>query len=293
MPLPEPRLHRVPAEGLELAVFEWGRARPDAASFLLAHATGFHARCWDAVVEALGERHVLAVDQRGHGRSRWDRPIEHWRVFGEDLSRVVEYLELRALVGVGHSMGGHAMVEAAARHVERFERLVLIDPVIASPGSYSEGGWATVLGGAPHPTARRRRRFASPDAMVERFADRHPFRLFEPRCLRDYCEGGLRPADDGEGFELACAPEVEASIYMTSRTNPGVYDAVRAFPRPVRILRAKEPPPDRGVMDFASSPTWPGLVTEFPDAREHHWPERSHFLPMEVPAEVARVILEG
>ena len=82
------------------------------ASLLLAHATGFHARCWDQVIAHLGERHVIAVDQRGHGRSD-KMPITDWRVLGEDLDALVRALELRDLVGVGHSMGGHAMVEAA------------------------------------------------------------------------------------------------------------------------------------------------------------------------------------
>ena len=31
---------------------------------------------------------------------------------------------------------------------------------------------------------------------------------------------GLVPAPSGEGMELACAPEVEASVYASSRSNP-------------------------------------------------------------------------
>lgn len=292
MPTSQPTVRSVAAPPIELACYQWaGTTGPFAETYLLAHATGFHARCWDAVVEHLGPRHVLAVDQRGHGRSG-TTPIGHWGVFGDDLVRVVDELDLGQIVGVGHSMGGHAMVEAAARRPDRFERLVLIDPVIASPGSYDEGGWVT-RSDEPHPTVRRKRRFASPEAMIERFADRHPFRLFTPRALRDYCQWGLVPAPDGHGYELACTPETEASIYMSSRSNPAVYDSVRSLECPVLILRAKEPPPQREVMDFASSPTWPGLVREFPNAHEHHWPEHSHFLPMEVPERVAAAILEG
>lgn len=289
---PEITEHRVRANGIELAYFEWGREhRATEPTLLLVHATGFHARCWDPVIERLGERHVIAVDQRSHGRS--DRTeITHWKVFGEDLADFVRQLDLRDLVGVGHSMGGHALVDAAAALPDRFGRLVLIDPVIASREQYGGGGWMIAsLGGEPHPTAKRKRRFASPEAMIERFRDRVPYRVFHPDALRAYCTYGLLPAEDGDGFELACPPEVEASIYMTSRTNPDVHDSAKALEIPVLLLRAKLPPDERSAMDFSSSPTWPGLVGEFRRAREIYFAEHTHFLPMELPDRIAALIL--
>lgn len=288
----EPAERRVRANGIELAYFEWGRAQPGREpTLLLAHATGFHARCWDPVVERLGALHVVAVDLRGHGRSQ-KTEITHWSVFGQDLAAFVQALDLRDVLGVGHSMGGHALVDAAAARLGRFRELVLIDPVIAAPGEYAGGGWSlSSLGGEPHPTARRKRRFASPEAMLERFRDRLPYSAFHPEALRAYCRWGLLPAPDGEGCVLACPPELEASIYMTSRTNAEVHESIRALDIPVLILRAKLPPEVREAMDFASSPTWPGLVHEFRHAREIHFPERSHFLPQEVPGLVAELIL--
>ena len=50
--------------------------------------------------------------------------------------------------------------------------------------------------------------------MFERFHKRPPFDLWQPQVLRDYCEYGLLP--DGDGFVLACPPEIEASIYQHS-----------------------------------------------------------------------------
>ena len=287
-----PKQHRVRVNGVELAYFEW---RPElrgvAAPFLLVHATGFHARVWDPVIHHLGDRHVISVDQRGHGRSE-KTEIEHWAVFGRDLTALVDALDLREVLGVGHSMGGHALVEAAAARPDRFRRLVLIDPVIAAPEAYGGGGWAvSSRRGEPHPTAKRKRHFRSPEEMIERFRDREPYRVFHPEALRDYCVYGLLPVEGADGFELACPPETEASIYVTSRTNPGVHDSIRALEIPVLILRAKLPPENRDVMDFSSSPTWPRLVGEFRNAREIHFPERSHFLPMEIPRRVAELIL--
>jgi pimeloyl-ACP methyl ester carboxylesterase len=276
--LREPTEHRVTADGVELAFFEWGKAhRGRGPTLLLVHATGFHARCWDPVVRQLADRHVIAVDQRSHGRSE-KIEIRHWDVFGRDLVALVRALGLEDLVGVGHSMGAHALVDAAAALRGPFQRLVLT------------GGWMIQMPGSePHPTAKRKRHFVSAEAMIERFHDRPPFASFDPEALRAYCRHGLLPAPGG-GFELACPPEIEASIYMTSRTNPGVHDSIRSLDLPVLLLRARLPPAERTVMDFSSSPTWPALVGEFSNGREIHFAERSHFLPMEIPGEVAALI---
>ena len=128
------------------------------------------------------------------------------------------------------------MVDAAAARSDRFQRLVLIDPVIASPDAYGGGGW-TIAKGQTHPTAKRKRRFASAEEMFERFVNRVPYAVFERDALAAYCTHGLLPAEEGEGLELACLPEIEASIYMTSRTNAGIHDSLRALRIPVLLLR--------------------------------------------------------
>lgn len=287
----EPALRRVRANGIELAFFEWGTSlRGREPSLLLVHATGFHARCWDPVVRRLGPRHVLALDQRGHGRSE-RVAIGHWRVFGEDAAAFVRALGGGPVVGVGHSMGGHALVDAAAAFPEGFERLVLVDPVIAAPDSYAGGGWTVQSPrGELHPTAKRKRHFASSREMFERFCNRRPYSLFTPEALWAYCEHGLLPRSDGAGFELACPPEIEASIYLTSRTNGGVIERARSVRVPVLVVRAKAPPPDRSLMDFESSPTWPGLASVLPRGRDLFLPEWTHFLPMQSPELAARII---
>jgi pimeloyl-ACP methyl ester carboxylesterase len=288
----QPTERRIDTGRIELTCFEWGAEhRGRAPTLLLVHATGFHARCWDPVVRRLGEHHVIAVDQRGHGRSE-KTEIESWDVFGDDLAAFVRKLGLQGVVGVGHSMGAHALVDAAAAEPAAFRNLVLVDPVIASPDAYGAGGWTiSNVAGGQHPTARRKRHFDSPEEMIERFKDRMPYRVFLPEALEAYCRFGLLPSESGEGFDLACPPEIEASIYMTSRTNAGIHDSVRAIDVPVLILRAKLPAPDREVMDFSSSPTWPELVGEFPNARDLHFHDRTHFLPMEIPGRIADLIL--
>jgi pimeloyl-ACP methyl ester carboxylesterase len=288
----EPALHRIRVNDCELAYYErHPELKEHGPTLLLVHATGFHARVWDQIIARLPACHSIALDQRGHGRSE-KKIIADWRTLGQDQAALVEALDLDDIVGVGHSMGAHAMIDAAATHPDRFRRLVLVDPTVAEPAAYAEAP-PVDLGGEMHPAAKRRNRFESVDAMMERLADRSSFHLFEPQIFRDYCEYGLIPADGGDGFVLACPPEIEAAVYMTSRSNSSVYDSVRSLDIPVLILRARAPSPDvTGAMVFSTSPTWPGLAAEFKQGRELHYPDRTHFLPMEIPDEVAALISE-
>jgi pimeloyl-ACP methyl ester carboxylesterase len=290
----KPKLHRVRLNDCGLAYYErHPELRGRGPTLFFVHATGFHARVWDQIVARLPATHSVALDQRGHGLSE-KKPILHWRVMGEDQAALVEELDLRNIVGVGHSMGAHAMIDAAAACPGRFRRLVLIDPVVAPPESYAGGGDLPRLPeGQMHPAAKRRNHFDSVEAMIERLRDRSSFPRFDPQMFRDYCEHGLRPADDGDGFVLACPPEIEASVYMSSRTNGGVYDSARSLEIPVLVLRAMEPRGEMtGPMMFSTSPTWPGLAAEFQNGREIHYPDKTHFLPMEIPDEVAARIRE-
>ncbi|MFT5443506.1 MAG: lipase [Myxococcota bacterium] len=295
-PPSEPTLHRLEANGIELAAFEWrAELRGALPTVLMVHATGFHARVWGDVIERLGPRHVISVDQRGHGRSE-NVMIDDWAAVGRDLEAVIDHFDITGAIGVGHSMGSVAVVDAAAARPEAFQRILLIDPVIMPPETYTMSAadsWHVDPDkGENHPTAKRKNAFASADAMIERFRDRVPYSAFTAKALRDYCEYGLLPAEEGEGFVLACPPAIEASVYMTSRSHPEIYARIRAVSVPVMILRAMSRKKGNDVIDFRYSPTWPGLVNEFPDAREHHLQSHTHFMPMEDPELVARFVLD-
>jgi pimeloyl-ACP methyl ester carboxylesterase len=126
--------------------------------------------------------------------------------------------------------------------------------------------------------------------MIERFADREPYAHWRPDVLADYCTFGLVPAATGERLELACPPLLEASAYMGAwRNNP--YPWIGQVGCPTTILRARNAE-RKNAMDFSSSPTAPDLWKGFPDARDLHWPDVSHFIPMEAPDRLAELILQ-
>lgn len=285
----QPTLLHVPVDGLTLAAFEWHACRRgQGPTLLLVHATSFHGRAWDRMIRHLPPVHVVAIELRGHGRSD-ERAFQGWEDFSRDLIRAVSVLDLRDTVGVGHSMGGHALVAAAAAAQDRFLRLMLIDPSMSAPGTYLD---RPPPSGEPNPALGRKNRFDSPQAMFERLVQRVPYSTWDPQALRDYCEHGLRPAPNGDGFVLACAPATEARVYDTVGRDPGIYASIRALDLPVTVVRARAL--DRSIKPFDTlgSPTWPGLAAEFRRGTDLHLPDKTHLMPMEDPALVAGLVAD-
>ena len=273
-------------DGYDLCVFEWPGERP---AVFFAHATGFHARCWDQVVARLPGRQCYAIDFRGHGRSARPEPPYVWRHFGEDVRAVAEQLGMKDALGVGHSKGGHAVTFAAAHRPETFAGLLLCDPVIMPPAAYD--AFRPPEAGGEHFAARRRNEWASADEMYGRFKDREPFSRWDPAVLMDYCDYGLVRAE--EGYELACPPEVEADVYANA-AGTNIYREIAAIEIPVRVVRARprEIAPGEMPRDMSASPTAPDLVSRFRNATDYAMPEATHFFPMEDPGLVARHIEE-
>lgn len=280
-----PRAFRVPGDGVELQAYEWAGEEP---AVFFAHATGFHARCWDQVIRRLPGVRAIAVDMRGHGLSDKPEPPYRWSHFGRDVAAAVRALGLRGALAVGHSKGGHAVTRAAALEPGAFGALLLVDPVIGPRGFRRE------MGEDEHFAARRRNAWSSPEEMFERFRGREPFSRWDPEVLRDYCTYGLVPNPEGEGCVLACPPRIEAAVYAGAYSDPegdDVYDAIARVTVPVRVLRARQRAAD-APMDMSGSPTAPDLARHFARGEDMPVPQYSHFIPMEDPGFVAGQVRE-
>jgi lipase len=275
-----PRFLKV--DEVELAVWERPGLNP---AILLCHATGFHAHCWDAVTDHLGPQRCISVDLRGHGQSTKPDPPISWRDFGNDVANLARQLELKDAIAVGHSMGGHSITLAAALAPEAFSHLLLIDPVIMPEAFYI--GPIT----EPHFARRRRNRWSSWQEMLERFRGRPPFDRWDEQVLHDYCEYALVPAPDGDGFVLACPPEIEGSIYEQSRAQEAnIYPEIAKVKIPVTIIRSPGQFVPGPEANMNASPVAPGLASKFANARDIPV-EYSHLIPMEAPVFVADQIL--
>ncbi len=284
----QPRTYPVKLEGVTLQVNEWPG---DSDPVLLLHATGFHSRCWDTIARELPGVHIFAVDARFHGGSD-SHGQPKWLLMAEDIGQLVDQLKLQRVVAVGHSMGGYIAAMAAARNPSRFRQLVLIDPVIFSPQTYTEHfDSAAWVDPADSPASRRMNQWRDANEMYQRFKDRAPFDIWQDQVLRDYCEYALREALNESGFQLACDPLHEAAMYLNHHDNRQIHSLLPQLTMPVTVMRAREDP--ENLFNLSASPTWPGLADALPLGRDMYLPHLSHFIPMEDPDLVTTVIRQA
>src|SRR6185295_17368058 len=102
----------------------------DGTPVVLLHGSGSSAGTWDRFAARLSGCRAIAVDLRGHASSARTRryPLSGLR---DDVLGLLETLDLRETVLIGHSVGGYAALAAALEAPERIGRLVLED--LAAP----------------------------------------------------------------------------------------------------------------------------------------------------------------
>jgi non-heme chloroperoxidase len=117
-------------DGVEIFYKDWGPryAQP----LVFHHGWPLSADDWDSQMMFFlhyGFR-LIAHDRRGHGRSAQTNDGHDMDHYADDAAAVVQHLDLRNAVHVGHSTGGGEIVRYLARHGEdRAEKAVLISSV--------------------------------------------------------------------------------------------------------------------------------------------------------------------
>lgn len=236
------RTFALPGRGIDVAALDWGGDGPLA---LLHHANGFCKGMWALVADALrGSWHVIAMDARGHGDSSKPEGADAyaWHHFAEDVGAVAELLAARhgrpIALGIGNSFGGTALIGAAARRPELFERLLLVDPVVPPPPDPSPD--------AQHPPhmrrlvdGARRRRMHWPSRAAARAwcAERALFRGWLPEAIELYLLDGMHEHADGS-LELKCPGAIEAAIFAAGRPRD-LLDLAGRVRSPTRFLWAE------------------------------------------------------
>lgn len=167
----------LPANGLALHAYQWGR--PGAPPVLLLHSLAAHAHWWDWVAPRLArERHVIALDARGHGGSAWAGPGAYgFDDHVADVVAVLDALTWRAPLVLGHSLGAYVGALLAARHAERVAALVVTDMLTSWSGDLDRFARRQVeRPAAEFPTraaAAERFRLAPPDTSAPAARVRH------------------------------------------------------------------------------------------------------------------------
>lgn len=268
-------------DGVAVAVHDLGGpGDPSAPVVLFSHATGLHARVWEPMASHLAHRfRCVAVDYRGHGVARTPEGLDfHWQGFGDDAVAVLDSGVLDGAVavhGVGHSMGGAALVLAAARRPGAFASLWLFEPIVPPPGSLLSSDGPNPLAEA---ALRRRRSFESSDDAVANYASKPPLDELHPDALRAYVDGGFEPLADGT-VVLRCRPEWEAATFSMARSS-GAWAVLPELDLPVTVVAGEITP--FGPANFA-----PAVAEALPHGELAEHRELRHFGPLQEPGKLA------
>src|SRR6188768_1381046 len=118
------------SDGVDIFYKDWGPK--DAQPLVFHHGWPLSSDDWDAQLLYFLEKgyRVVAHDRRGHGRSSQVSEGHDMDHYAADVAAVVEHLDLRDAIHVGHSTGGGEAARYVARHGQgRVAKLVLIGAV--------------------------------------------------------------------------------------------------------------------------------------------------------------------
>jgi non-heme chloroperoxidase len=115
-------------DGTQIFYNDLGKGQP----VLFSHGWPLSGDDWERQVLFLAERgyRVIAHDRRSHGRSSQTWEGNHMDQYADDLSELIEKLDLRGLTMIGHSTGGGEVAHYLGRHgTGRVSKAVLLGAV--------------------------------------------------------------------------------------------------------------------------------------------------------------------
>lgn len=264
-------LSRTRGAGVELAF----RVRGAGPAVVLLHGTSANHAVWEPVGELLADRAtVIALDQRGHGRS--DKPDHGYAGddFVTDVVAVLDALGIERALVAGHSLGGRNAWLAAARQPERVSGAVVVD--------YTPYVEAAVLDELAVRVAGGFREFADVAEIEAYLVARYPRIL--PGAVSRRARWGYRPMADG-GWAPLASPAAMAQLIDGFRTPYD--DEFRSVGAPMTHLRGS-------ASAIVSEAAWERAAQDRPEDRWVDVPAADHYIPEENPdivaAEIARAL---
>lgn len=266
--------------GQVLALHDLGGAGRE---ILFCHATGLHGWVWKPVADALSDTfHCWAVDLHGHGDSPMAPDDDYaWARFGEDVLRTTTAMGGSGLIGVGHSLGGAALIMAELERPGTFSQLLLFEPAIQTVPVSATSPVRAHQERVVANTARRRPAFASRAAALENFARKPPLSELQAGALHAYVTHGLAESADG-GATLKCRPAVEAGIY--ARCYDHDFSRLHKLTCPVTLFKGMCTEPEQHAAVGALGDKLDAPVVALNDV--------GHLGPLQLPASFAATVAQ-
>lgn len=116
------------SDGTQIYYKDWGKGQP----ILFSHGWPLTSDDWDNQLVFFGKQgyRVIAHDRRSHGRSSQTWDGNHMDQYADDLAELINKLDLKNLVMIGHSTGGGEVAHYLGRHgTSRVAKVVLVGAV--------------------------------------------------------------------------------------------------------------------------------------------------------------------
>src|SRR5690242_19168932 len=119
-------------DGTQIYYKDWGKGQP----IVFHHGWPLSADDWDAQMLFFLDKgfRVIAHDRRGHGRSSQTEDGNEMDTYAADVTALVEKLDLKDAIHVGHSTGGgevaHYVARAGKGRVAKAALLGAVPPIM-------------------------------------------------------------------------------------------------------------------------------------------------------------------
>ncbi|MBV8397912.1 MAG: alpha/beta hydrolase [Acetobacteraceae bacterium] len=148
-------------DGVQIFYKDWGQGQP----IVFHHGWPLSSDDWDTQMLFFVHRgyRVVAFDRRGHGRSSQVSDGHDMEHYAADTAALVEHLDLRDAIHIGHSTGGGVVARYVARHANgRVFKAVLmsaVPPIMVRTPNNPDGLPIEVFDGLRNSLAANRAQF--------------------------------------------------------------------------------------------------------------------------------------